>query len=127
MTIVGTRKFKAREQAVTFGPRLPATACAASFPRHRGAGAAVRLGCLALDGEAVRSADTSPDLAAFRDIPPTNTHRKPMLLLRLSGVLLLRFEDNRLSGSLLFHDPPRNTREVCRCRRSNRAAKGQRQ
>ena len=33
-----------------------------------------------------------------------------MLLLRLSGVLLLRYEDNRFSGSLLFHVAPRNTR-----------------
>jgi len=33
-----------------------------------------------------------------------------MLVLRLSGVLLLRYEDNRFSGSLLFHVAPRNTR-----------------
>ena len=33
-----------------------------------------------------------------------------MLLLRLSGVLLLRFEERRLIGSL-FHEPPRKTRE----------------
>jgi len=33
-----------------------------------------------------------------------------MLLLRFSGVLWLRFEDNRLSWSSLFHNPPRNTR-----------------
>ena len=33
-----------------------------------------------------------------------------MLLLRLSGALLLRFDDNKLSALLLFHDPPRNTR-----------------
>ena len=33
-----------------------------------------------------------------------------MLMLRLSGVLLLRYDDNRFSGSLLFHVAPRNTR-----------------
>jgi len=34
--------------------------------------------------------------------------RNPMLLFRLSGVLLLRFAARRLIG-LLFHDPPRRT------------------
>jgi len=33
-----------------------------------------------------------------------------MLLLRLSGWLLLRLAERRLSG-LLFHEPPRRTRE----------------
>lgn len=37
------------------------------------------------------------------------TTRKPILLLRLSGWLLLRFDARRLSG-LLFQEPPRNTR-----------------
>ncbi len=35
-----------------------------------------------------------------------------MLLLRLSGVLLLRLDDNRFLGLLLFHDAPRNTRAL---------------
>jgi hypothetical protein len=39
----------------------------------------------------------------------TNTRRKPMLLLRLSGLLLLRFADRQLMA-LLFQLPPRNTR-----------------
>jgi hypothetical protein len=43
------------------------------------------------------------------DPPATNTTRHPLLLLRLSGVLLLRLLDVRLAGSLL-NDPPRNTR-----------------
>jgi hypothetical protein len=38
-------------------------------------------------------------------------NRNPMLLLRLSGVLLLRFAERRLLA-LLFHEPPRNTRPV---------------
>ena len=36
--------------------------------------------------------------------------RKPTLLLRLSGWLLLRLAERRLLG-LLFHEPPRRTRE----------------
>ncbi len=40
--------------------------------------------------------------------------RKPLLLLRLSGELLLRFADRRLSGLLLLNEPPRNTRLVDR-------------
>ena len=35
--------------------------------------------------------------------------RKPILLLRLSGVLLLRLATRTLAG-LLFHEPPRITR-----------------
>jgi hypothetical protein len=46
------------------------------------------------------------------DPPATNTTRHPLLLLRLSGVLLLRLDDNRFLGSLLFQDAPRNTRAV---------------
>jgi len=34
-----------------------------------------------------------------------------MLLLRFDGSLLLRYDDTRLSGLLLFHDAPRNTRD----------------
>jgi len=63
---------------------------------------------------------------AYGEDPTTNTHRKPILLLRLPGVSLLRFEDNRLSGLLLFHEAPRNTRDVLRCRRFSRASNGQR-
>jgi hypothetical protein len=33
-----------------------------------------------------------------------------MLSLRLSGVLLLRYEHDRFSGLSLFQEPPRNTR-----------------
>ncbi len=36
--------------------------------------------------------------------------RKPTLLLRLSGLFLLRFAERRLSA-LLFQEPPRNTRQ----------------
>ena len=44
-------------------------------------------------------------------IPMWDEHntRKPMLLLRLSGSLLLRLAERALSA-LLFQDPPRNTR-----------------
>lgn len=35
--------------------------------------------------------------------------RNPMLLLRSLGSLLLRLDDSRLSGLLLFQDPPRST------------------
>ena len=37
--------------------------------------------------------------------------RNPMLLFRLSGVLLLRFAERQLIA-LLFHDPPRSTRSA---------------
>lgn len=37
------------------------------------------------------------------------TKRKPMLLLKLSGSFLLRYEQRALFR-LLFHEPPRNTR-----------------
>ena len=40
--------------------------------------------------------------------------RKPLLLLRFSGELLLRIADRRLSGLLLLNEPPRNTRLVDR-------------
>ena len=36
--------------------------------------------------------------------------RKPLLLFRLSGLLLLRF-DTRVFVALLFHEPPRKTRK----------------
>jgi hypothetical protein len=39
----------------------------------------------------------------------TKTRRKPMLLLRLSGLFLLRFATRQFSG-LLFQLPPRITR-----------------
>lgn len=39
----------------------------------------------------------------------TKTRRKPLLLLRLSGLLLLRFATRQFSG-LLFQLPPRITR-----------------
>ena len=42
------------------------------------------------------------------DDTPTTT-RNPLLLLRLSGLLLLRLADRQFVG-LLFHEPPRNTR-----------------
>ncbi len=104
-------------QAVTFGQGLrlayrprPALRLVPGF-----SGAwAVRLGdFLALAGEAPCPSGISPvfcfcHLAA--EPPTTNTTRKPLLLLRLPGVLLLRFDDSRLSGLSLFHDPPRNTR-----------------
>jgi hypothetical protein len=37
--------------------------------------------------------------------------RKPLLLLRLSGVFLLRLADRRFCGLLLLNDPPRRTRD----------------
>ena len=40
----------------------------------------------------------------------SNTKRNPLLLLRLSGVLLLRFAQRTLFGSL-FQEPPRKTRK----------------
>ncbi len=40
----------------------------------------------------------------------SRAHRKPRLLLRFAGVLLLRDADRRFAASLLFHDPPRITR-----------------
>ncbi len=54
----------------------------------------------------------TPILLRHRALPPdtTNTQRNPILSLRLPGSLLLRLEESRLRGSLLFHDPPRNTR-----------------
>jgi len=39
--------------------------------------------------------------------------RKPVLLFRFSGVFLLRLADRVLFG-LLFHEPPRSTREAGR-------------
>ena len=42
---------------------------------------------------------------------PAHTTRKPILLLRLSGLLLLREAERQFSG-LLFHEPPRSSR-VC--------------
>lgn len=39
----------------------------------------------------------------------THSTRKPILLLRLSGLLLLRAAERALAASL-FHDPPRSTR-----------------
>jgi hypothetical protein len=39
---------------------------------------------------------------------PEQITRKPMLLLRLSGLFLLRLAERALSG-LLFQEPPRNT------------------
>ena len=55
--------------------------------------------------------DTAPMFirSALRNLP-INTNRKPMLLFRLPGSLLLRLQERRLPGSLLFHDPPRTTR-----------------
>ena len=44
--------------------------------------------------------------------------RKPLLLLRLSGVFLLRFADRRFCGLLLLNEPPRRTRETG-CRPTN--------
>jgi hypothetical protein len=41
----------------------------------------------------------------------TTTTRKPLLLLRLSGVFLLRFAERQFLG-LLFQEPPRNTRAI---------------
>ena len=43
--------------------------------------------------------------------------RKPLLLLRLSGVFLLRLAERRFVG-LLFQEPPRSTRFLRTCRPS---------
>ena len=83
---------------------------------------------LAPAGQADCPAGTAPVFVLFgtlRAETPTRTTRNPTLLLRLSGVLLLRYADRKFVG-LLFHEPPRNTREVLRCRRFSRAARGQR-
>ena len=45
-----------------------------------------------------------------------------MLLFRFVGSLLLRFEDNKLSGLLLFQEAPRNTRDDDVFYRSSRFA-----
>ena len=45
-----------------------------------------------------------------------------MLLFRFVGSLLLRYEDNKLLESLLFHEPPRNTRDDDVFYRSSRFA-----
>jgi len=39
-----------------------------------------------------------------------NTHRNPLLLFRFVGWLLFRFAARKLSGLLLFQEPPRTTR-----------------
>jgi hypothetical protein len=61
-------------------------------------------------------AEQEQDIFLFSDSYPTlsmscgrQTTRKPALLLRLSGVLLLR-KAERLFCPLLFHEPPRKTR-----------------
>jgi len=46
---------------------------------------------------------------SWREPLPADTHRKPMLLFLLSAVFLLRSEQRRLFV-LLFHEPPRSTR-----------------
>ncbi len=50
-----------------------------------------------------------PDSGTFTMWEPRHT-RKPMLLLRLSGLLLLRLAARQLFG-LLLQEPPRNTRD----------------
>lgn len=40
-------------------------------------------------------------------LPASPTHRSPMLLFRLSGSFLLRFDARTFVG-LLFHEPPRS-------------------
>ena len=48
-------------------------------------------------------------LAPSHAVEPVLTNRKPLLLFRLDGVLLLRLAERALIA-LLFHDPPRITR-----------------
>jgi hypothetical protein len=78
---------------------------------------------LALAGKGVSPAGISPDsrtadsasasASTLRAPPPTtNTQRNPLLSFRLPGLFLLRYEDRKLTGALLFHAAPRNTRAV---------------
>ena len=106
----------ALKQAVTFGRGLrrayqprPAPRL---FPGSSGAWAEGLGDLLALAGQAACPPDIAPILWCrhLAADPTTNTHRKPMLLLRLSAALLLRFDDSRFRDSLLFQEPPRNTR-----------------
>ena len=109
---------------------LPATARAASFPGWpTGAGTAVRLASWLWRGSRLppRIAPTVGFPALGEELPTTSpTQRNPLLSFRLSGLLLLRLEARKLSGLLLFQEPPRNTRALFRCRRLSRASKGQR-
>ena len=74
---------------------------------RRGTGTQVRLA--RCTGKPVRNRPTSRLRTALRE-DNTNTQRNPLLSLRLSGSLLLRFDDSRFLDSLLFQDPPRRTR-----------------
>ena len=58
----------------------------------------------------LREADNS-GISADKQQSEVLEIRKPLLLLRLSGVLLLRFADRRFCGLLLLNEPPRKTRE----------------
>jgi hypothetical protein len=53
-----------------------------------------------------RGTATCPLLPDKRVLGISHTTRKPILLLRLSGVLLLRVAERQLRG-LLFQEPPR--------------------
>lgn len=51
----------------------------------------------------------APGRRVNRTVRADWTRRNPMLLFRLSGLFLFRFEARKFSG-LLFQDPPRITR-----------------
>lgn len=68
-----------------------------------------RLGCRIFDWTRNRNAGIILGVMSFRTDLPVLERRKPTLLLRLSGLLLLRLAARTFCG-LLFHDPPRNTR-----------------
>lgn len=62
---------------------------------------------LRADGFRLRPRDNGG--RALREDTATSTQRKPLLLLRSSGSLLLRYPTARLSGSLLIQDAPRRS------------------
>ena len=69
-------------------------------------------------GTGARSVDRAL-LAVFRRLPDAElTNRKPRLLLRFVGVLLLRCA-TRAFVAVLFHDPPRSTRFASSLRSSH--------
>jgi hypothetical protein len=68
-----------------------------------------RLGRRMASGGTAGCRSASRVRAALRE-DAINTQRNPLLSLRLSGLLLLRFDESRFLDSLLFQDPPRRTR-----------------
>ena len=59
---------------------------------------------------ALRSAVTGRTPAILFPGEGAEAQRNPLLLFLFSGLLLLRYAARKLSGLLLFHEPPRTTR-----------------